>query len=102
MTQFTADRALLGLRHRGLQYRPDVRQPDGLWEAQCPRCLSYGDKAMHLSIREGRHGGPVTVSCRRRCPAESIIVNLACATEPASLEARVRRLELLVQTRTAA
>jgi hypothetical protein len=95
-TRFTADVALAGLRHRGLGYRPDTRQPEGLWESQCPLCSTYGHDGMPLTIREGREGGLVTLSCRNRCPAESIAVNLAVATQPMSIEARVRRLELLM------
>jgi hypothetical protein len=50
---------------------------------------------MPLSIRETR-GGRVTLSCRNGCAPESVTVNLIAAAEPTSLEARVRRLELLV------
>jgi hypothetical protein len=91
----TVDRLLTGLRFRGLAYRPDTRQADGLWEAQCPLCSTYGHDGLPLSIRETK-GGRVTLSCRNRCPAESIAVNLIAAVEPASIEGRVRRLELLV------
>jgi len=83
-------------------YRPDLRQEDGLWTAQCPRCASYGDLAMKLTIHETRQGGPATIRCRGGCPAESIALNLAVAAEPTSIEARVRRLELLVLGRGAA
>jgi hypothetical protein len=93
--RFTADVALRGLRFRGLSYRPDVRRPEGLWTAECPRCQSYGFDGMPLTIREARPGGAVTVQCRNRCPSESIMVNLAAATQPTTIEARVRRLELL-------
>jgi hypothetical protein len=62
--------------------------------AQCPRCASYGDLALNLTIRESR--GRATLTCRGRCPAESIAINLIAAAEPTSLEARVQRLELLV------
>jgi hypothetical protein len=98
----TVDRLLTGLRFRGLAYRPDTRQADGLWEAQCPRCASYGDVGMQLTIRESR-GGRISLACSGRCPPESIIVQLVAAAEPTSLEARLRRLELLTfGTRNAA
>ena len=96
----TVARLLTGLRFRGLVYRPDVRHGDGHL-AQCPRCASYGDLALNLTIRESS-GGRATLTCRGRCPSESIAVNLVAAVEPTSLEARVRRLELLTFARNAA
>jgi len=92
---FTIADALRGLRARGLHYRPDVRQRSGLWTAQCPLCCPMYCDGEPLLIREGA-GGRCSLDCANGCPRESVIVNLASAMQPTSIEARVRRLELLV------
>jgi hypothetical protein len=77
-----ADDALLALRVLGLDYRPDLRQQDGLWEARCPCCAPFTDK-LTLTISEGHRGGRVSVSCASRgCPAVEIQTRLRDALLP--------------------
>jgi hypothetical protein len=93
----TADNALAGLRRLGLDYRPDVRHPDGLWGARCPACRVYCDPdARPLTIRENRRGGQVSFSCANGCSTASVVARLAVALMPESIEARLRRVELKV------
>ncbi len=78
----TADRALEGLRALGLPYRPDLRQPDGLWQARCPVCAAYTDKPT-LTIIESRRGARVSLRCsNRECSSVDIEQRLAEALLP--------------------
>ena len=65
----TADAVLEALRALRLDYRPDLRQPDGAWIACCPLCPA-GDETLH--IQESRRGARARLDCRRRCPPGSI------------------------------
>jgi hypothetical protein len=101
-----ADQALEALRIAGLRYEPDLRQPDGLWRAECPACVLYADgTARHLEIRERERGGQARISCRNRateCDAAAIERTLANALspKPASSNGRVIVAESFASIRT--
>jgi len=77
-----ADAALEGLRALGLAYRPDIRQPDGLWQARCPCCAPFTDR-LTLTIIESRRGGAVSLSCgARQCSRDEIATRLRDALLP--------------------
>lgn len=82
MSRLDASQALEGLRTLGLSYRPDLRQPDGLWQARCPVCAAYTDKPT-LTIIESRRGAPVSLSCSsRQCSRDEIANRLHDALRP--------------------
>lgn len=82
MSGLDASQVLEGLRTLGLPYRPDLRQPDGLWEARCPVCAAYTDKPT-LTIIESRRGAPVSLSCSsRQCSRDEIANRLHDALRP--------------------
>lgn len=82
MSRLDADRALEALRVLGLTYLPDLRQPDGLWQARCPVCAAYTDKPT-LTIIESRRGAPVSLSCStRQCSRHEIANRLHDALRP--------------------
>ena len=49
--------ALQACNALGLEYRPDLRQPDGLWEATCPLCILHTE-GRKLTIREPSRDRP--------------------------------------------
>jgi hypothetical protein len=78
----TAGQALEALRTLGLDYRPDLRQLDGLWEARCPCCAPFTDTRT-LTIVEGLRGGRVSLRCRSRdCSPTEIEQRLRDALRP--------------------
>lgn len=91
MIRLSADQALEACRTLGLRYSPDLRQPDGLWTAQCPVCVLYSDKLV-LMIREPERDGHVTLHCGNGCKATEVMARLAAAVpsdvQPSSREER--------------
>ena len=82
MRRLDANQALEALRCLRLRYRPDLRQPDGLWLAQCPLCVAFTEKAT-LTIIESRRGARVSLRCGSRdCVAADIETRLREALLP--------------------